>query len=71
MAGRPGGLEEKVRIPPSTMLVVTGKHEGRENGMTAQIYLANSAMPWLIQTRCPDFKEVTSLFFFSKLIDQL
>lgn len=64
MAGRPGGLEEKMRILPSTMLVVIGKHERWENGMTAQIYLASSAMPWLIQTTYPDFKKVTSLFFF-------
>lgn len=64
MAGRPGGLQEKVRIPPSTMRVVIGKHERRENGMTAPIYLASTAMPWLIQTSSLDFEEVTSLLFF-------
>ena len=33
MAGSPGGSEEKVRIPPFTMWVVTRKHGRWENGM--------------------------------------
>lgn len=57
MDGRLDGSKEKVRIPPSAMLVVIGKHEKRENGMIAQIYLASSAMLWLIHRIFSDFTE--------------
>ena len=36
MAGSPGGSEEKVRIPPFTMWVVTRKHGRWENGMNVR-----------------------------------
>lgn len=58
MDGRLDGLKEKVRIPPSAMLVVIGKHEKRENGMTAQIFLASSAKRCLIRRFCSFFNEV-------------
>lgn len=40
--GSPGGFREKVKMDLSATGVVTGKHENREIGRDARIFLANS-----------------------------
>lgn len=58
MAGRLDGSREKAKMDPSAMRVVIGKHERRENGMNARIYLVNSVKLLLVPLKDRDFKEL-------------
>lgn len=41
MVGNPDGFTEKVKMGLTDTWVATGKHERKDSGMVAQMYLAN------------------------------
>lgn len=55
MDGSPDGFKGKVKMDPSLTWVVIGKHENRENGKYAQIYLVNLMKTLLIPSKGPNF----------------